>query len=460
MAGGPAAAGVRARTGHRRAGDDRSARRAARAAGQGAARVRTSPARLPGADAPLRDRSADRGHDPRRARRRTAVFLLARGRPLRRDRHSPSKSQTGGARPASLSRQGPPALRWALEAAQCARRRSSPDHAYYLEAAARLRRQPRLPVRGPRTAQAQLPHAARTRRGGAPARITTGLRALPQLTPMHRGRLPARSCRHERVDGLHRQSGRNAFRSGITPSTIMSPARRHVGSRTEIRLGARAHTDHTLERAHAPPETRVLRPRPRLTPSTRTDKEQPIRRERERRESRSRARRRPLIVPSERLAGPAVAPVSVGAKSKPARDRPARRAPGLLVLFRGGLWAAGEECFGIAVLARVARGLSMAGREQHQQTHCGERRQPVDVSRRQQFDHIATDDAARTRELGDNRRDVPEAQPARLRPPGSWGDAGIQPSQSIVTNTSPPEGSWSRSHRYPRSWTSAAVISR
>jgi transposase len=41
--------------------------------------------------------------------------------------------------PGHISRQGPPALRWALfEAAQCARRRSSPDHAYYLEAAARL----------------------------------------------------------------------------------------------------------------------------------------------------------------------------------------------------------------------------------------------------------------------------------------------------------------------------------
>jgi hypothetical protein len=124
---------------------------------------------------------------------------------------------------------------------------------------------------------------------------------------------------------------------------------------------------------------------------------------------------------------PAVAPASVGEQSNPARDRPARRAPGLLVLFRGGLSTAGEECFGIAVLARVARRLSAAGREQHQQTHCGERRQPVDVSRRQHFDHIATDDAARTRELGDDRRDVPEAQPARLRPPGSWGDAGIQP---------------------------------
>jgi transposase len=41
--------------------------------------------------------------------------------------------------PGRLSRQGPPALRWALfEAAQCARRPGSSDHGYYREAAARL----------------------------------------------------------------------------------------------------------------------------------------------------------------------------------------------------------------------------------------------------------------------------------------------------------------------------------
>ena len=41
--------------------------------------------------------------------------------------------------PGHLSRQGPPALRWALfEAAQAAARKSSPDHAYYTEAAERL----------------------------------------------------------------------------------------------------------------------------------------------------------------------------------------------------------------------------------------------------------------------------------------------------------------------------------
>ena len=69
--------------------------------------------------------------------------------------------------------------------------------------------------------------------------MTDGPRAQPSLTPMHRGRLPACSCRHHQVDGLHRQSGRTASRN--TPSTIMSPIRSQPGSWTEIRLGVRAH---------------------------------------------------------------------------------------------------------------------------------------------------------------------------------------------------------------------------
>ena len=41
--------------------------------------------------------------------------------------------------PGHLSRQGPPALRWALyEAAQTPRRKTSPDYAYYRQAAERL----------------------------------------------------------------------------------------------------------------------------------------------------------------------------------------------------------------------------------------------------------------------------------------------------------------------------------
>jgi hypothetical protein len=101
--------------------------------------------------------------------------------------------------------------------------------------------------------------------------MTTSLCALPSLTPMHRGQLPAGSCRHARVDGLHRQSGRNASPSGITPSTIMSPTRSNPGPWTEIRLGARAHTTRTTNHAHAPPNTQAVqhfRPAPALDAGT------------------------------------------------------------------------------------------------------------------------------------------------------------------------------------------------
>jgi hypothetical protein len=50
-------------------------------------------------------------------------------------------------------------------------------------------------------------------------------------------------------------SGRTASR--ITPSTIMSPIRSHPGSRTEIRLGVRAHPIHTANQPHAPPDPRL-----------------------------------------------------------------------------------------------------------------------------------------------------------------------------------------------------------
>jgi transposase len=112
------------------------------------------------------------------------------------------------------------------------------------------RRQPRLPGRDAQAAQAQLPHAARTRRRGTPTRMSFPVRAKPSHSPMRRGRLPACSCRHSRVDGPERPSGRNASPSGITQSTILSPTPK-TGSRTEIRPGARAHT--TTNRPHAPP---------------------------------------------------------------------------------------------------------------------------------------------------------------------------------------------------------------
>ena len=83
--------------------------------------------------------------------------------------------------------------------------------------------------------------------------MTSPVRAKPSLTPMRRGQLPPSSCRQPHVDGHHRPSGRNASPSGITPSTIMSPTRKHPGSWTEIRLGARAHHNPRPDRDRAPP---------------------------------------------------------------------------------------------------------------------------------------------------------------------------------------------------------------
>jgi transposase len=48
-------------------------------------------------------------------------------------------SSDGKRTPGHLARQGPPVLRWALvEAAKCAARAASPDHAYYLQVKQRL----------------------------------------------------------------------------------------------------------------------------------------------------------------------------------------------------------------------------------------------------------------------------------------------------------------------------------
>ena len=81
------------------------------------------------------------------------------------------------------------------------------------------------------------------------------VRAKLFIKQMRRGRLHARSCRHDQLmDGPYRPSGRNACPSGITRSTIMSPTQASPGSSTEIRLSARAHTI-PIDRAHGPPPT-------------------------------------------------------------------------------------------------------------------------------------------------------------------------------------------------------------
>ena len=92
------------------------------------------------------------------------------------------------------------------------------------------------------------------------------VRAKLVVNQMRRGRLLARSYRHDQlVDGPYRPSGRNACPSGITRSTIMSPTQAKPGSSTEIRLSARAHTT-PADRAHGPPRPTADHDRERSNP--------------------------------------------------------------------------------------------------------------------------------------------------------------------------------------------------
>jgi transposase IS116/IS110/IS902 family protein len=127
-----------------------------------------------------------------------------------------------------VSRQGPPALRWALvEAAQAARRPGSPDRGSYDQAAARLG--------GNRAclalARKLLKRSFHTLRelgddALAPARRTP-VRAQSFINPMRRGRLPACRCHHHRADGLQRPSGHTAFRGNTHQQSRHRPAPRH-----------------------------------------------------------------------------------------------------------------------------------------------------------------------------------------------------------------------------------------
>jgi transposase len=168
--------------------------------------------------------------------------------------------------PGHLSRQGPPTLRWALfEAAQQAPRQGIARPSLLRRGGRTARAQPRVPVGRAQAPEAQLPHAARARRGGAATRMSFPPRAKPFVTQMRRGQLPRTRCRHAHVDGPERPSGRNATPSGITPSNIMSPAPEPTrGSRTEVSPGARAQNTRTTNHAHAPPAKR------RSPPTTRT----------------------------------------------------------------------------------------------------------------------------------------------------------------------------------------------
>jgi hypothetical protein len=117
------------------------------------------------------------------------------------------------------------------------------------------RRQPRLCRDRPQTTAPQLPHPARTRRGGLAARMNTSLRAkafphpdtsrpAPDLSlPTPPGGRPPENERPQRSPQREQH-----------PITIMSPTNR---SSTQISMGARAHAqpDHHATRNHSPPMT-------------------------------------------------------------------------------------------------------------------------------------------------------------------------------------------------------------
>ena len=144
-----------------------------RAAGQGAARLRAPPAGMQGAARALRDRAADVGHDPRRARRPQPLLLLHAKPSATPAWTSPSTNPTSAARPATS-----PARDRQRCAGRCSKPRSAPAGAAHPTTPTTSRPRSGSAATAPAcrsraNSQAQLPHAARTRRGGAAARMTT-----------------------------------------------------------------------------------------------------------------------------------------------------------------------------------------------------------------------------------------------------------------------------------------------
>lgn len=142
-----------------------------------------------------------------------------------------------------LARQGPPVLRWALhQAAMCAARPTSPDHAYYLQVRTRLGGK-RAALSVARKLAREAYHTLHKLGDQAlepvvlqPAAWAADTRrAMLHRSPDVVRPAPGCSCRHALVvDGPHRTSGRAPPRGTRAP--IMSPE--HAPS-TEIRLDAR-----------------------------------------------------------------------------------------------------------------------------------------------------------------------------------------------------------------------------
>ena len=122
-------------------------------------RLRAPPDRLQGADGPLRDRGADRGHDPRRARRRAAASPPPVRRSVTPGWMSPSANRIGAARPDASRVRGRRRC-----AGRCMRPRRSPGEASVVPIASTTWR--------PRSGSAATARASRSRASCSSAHTT------------------------------------------------------------------------------------------------------------------------------------------------------------------------------------------------------------------------------------------------------------------------------------------------
>ena len=170
-----------------------------RAARAGVALLRAPPGRVQGDPGALRDREL------------TAVAILAELGDARRFSPrakrsvtpawtSPSTSPISAARPGTSPAKDRPRCAGRYEAAQAARRTTSPDRAYYASRPPSGSAATAPASRSHASCSSAASHAARTRRRGPRARLTTLPRArlVSSRSPMPRGRLPACCCRHVR----------------------------------------------------------------------------------------------------------------------------------------------------------------------------------------------------------------------------------------------------------------------
>jgi transposase len=137
--------------------------------------------------------------------------------------------------PGHLSRQGPPALRWALyEAAQAARRPSSPDRPYYEQLAARIGSN-RACIAISRKLLKRSYHLLRALgdrpwNPSPPERATAVTRQARPIT-MNRGQFPKPCCRPLTGDGPERPSGRNPSAGTIAVGTPVARRPPHRSQR-------------------------------------------------------------------------------------------------------------------------------------------------------------------------------------------------------------------------------------